>query len=512
MHNARQELFFIGSLFIGAMMIGIPLKSQSGDSGVLLERVETLWGIGPGGRGAHGCNIKDFDLDKDEDVFISSYWTSFGRKLPSQLFVQEPQNHFQDKASQYGISLTNIHVHDSGWLDVNHDGRPDLYVASTIGPHQLFVQNKDGGFQEAASVYGFRLHDRSGARAVGIGDVNGDRNPDVFVVNNPFSDDPHNPVPNYLFIQGPDGIYHNEAEERGVADPRELQPGLAGVGQGATMVDYDQDGDEDIFSCIINMQPRLFENDGTGHFTEVAQARGIVLEQGCYGATFGDMDNDGDLDLVTSSASLGSVIHLFYQERGAFQDLTSQFNLPGYAFSPLLSDVNLDGRLDIIIARQDRKLSIYLNGVDQFTLVNPLGNNINIDARGGCVGDLDNDGDDDLIIVHKLGDHVAYRNNSTNYRYVIGLRSFTRFGPLYGTQIYLEAIDHSWRHYAEISSGFGYMSHRTDDVYIIGAPNNIPALVTVRLPWGTTLQGLTVPIQPARKGQEIRSFSTNQPF
>ena len=101
--------------------------------------------------------------------------------------------------------------------------------------------------------------------------------------------------------------FSEEASERGIADV-----GLDGAGVGFN--DYDNDGDADIYitnndsgTYGLDFRNRLWENDGSGHFTDVAQARGAANEGGLgRGITFGDYDNDGDDDMVVANMQSGS--------------------------------------------------------------------------------------------------------------------------------------------------------------------------------------------------------------
>lgn len=116
------------------------------------------------------------------------------------------------------------------------------------------------------------------------GDVEGDGDLDLYV--------PHWHAPSQLWINA-QGSFHEEASQRGVEDAD-----YGGVG--AVFGDYDNDGDQDLY--VVNTGAnRLYVNDGTGHFVDVAEQAGVASNTPDSSAAWGDYDGDGDLDLYVTN-------------------------------------------------------------------------------------------------------------------------------------------------------------------------------------------------------------------
>ena len=463
---------------------------------IRLIRLDKIWGISALGLGSHGCSVNDFDRDGDLDIYVTNFWNFSPGRIFNQFFIQNPLAHFTDMAGPWGMDMRDAHTHDGVWLDYDGDGDMDLFVAATIGRHRLFRNNGDG-FEDVTEAAGLGGFQDTGARAVVAGDFNGDGWTDIFVQNNAPAIGTGAGPANHLFINQKDGTFVDEAESRGVADPRPLMAFFQGLGQGATEADFDQDGDLDIVTCIRFLNPRLFVNDGTGHFRDEAVERGVVVPEGCDGATFGDLDNDGDLDLVTIRNLSHSFVRFFYNDgTGHFVDRTREMNVEGLAYTAALVDLNLDGFLDVFFARSNRFVGAFMNrGGQRFEQVPPGTGFIGFDARGVCVADFDNDGDEDLLIVHTQDNHRLFVNAKRGKVVKINLRGWkTGGGDLYGTKIWMVDPFGRLRYYTEITSSYGYLSHRPPDEIVIGAPDGLPRFVRVRFPWGFEVSGLAFPV------------------
>lgn len=201
-----------------------------------------------------GVNWSDFDNDGDQDFYVSNY-----RLMPNQLWVNDGHGKFTDEAKKRGVIGT-----DDGGLEPASGGTPAYqYSGHTIGAC--------------------------------FGDLNNDGHIDLVVVN--FAHGPafqdrtmvliNSGPPNYTFTN------INEGNRAGIHYQESYAKGALG--------DYDNDGDLDIFITTVypHNDGTLFENDGTGKFTDVGDKAGVRGNDG-YGVAWVDFDNDGDLDLSTS--------------------------------------------------------------------------------------------------------------------------------------------------------------------------------------------------------------------
>ena len=227
---------------------------------------------------------------------------------PSRLYHNNRDGTFTDvtqaagMANEFGPALGVIGA------DVNNDGWIDLYVANDGQPNQLWINQRNGTFRNTGLLSGAAMNARGKAKAgmgVAAGDFDNDGDEDLFVTN-------LRGEGNDLYVNDGNGLFEEQSERSG------LGPGsLPFTGFGATWVDVDNDGWLDVL--VVNgavqtiealrqandpfplHQPkRLFRNLGNGRF-EDATARGgaaMQLSDVRRGAAFGDLENDGDIDVI----------------------------------------------------------------------------------------------------------------------------------------------------------------------------------------------------------------------
>ena len=206
-------------------------------------------------------------------------------------------------------------------------------------------------------------------------------------------------------------------------------------------VDYDNDGDNDFFAASFHDISRLYRNEGNGTFTDVTLAAGfsgVVYE--IYGASWGDYNNDGYLDVFLSVRD-DVIPNLLYKNNGdgTFANVTIEAGLEtvGYmSFCAVFFDYNNDGFQDIFVAndKYDFENLFYKNNGDgTFENVSEVsGTGILMDAMSATIGDYNNDGWLDLYItnsfpgpVGEVQGNVFFKNN--------GDETFTNIADLNGT-------------------------------------------------------------------------------
>jgi len=356
--------------------------------------------------GAHGIAFADVDNDGDLDVFISNLTSLERSTLPDELYINRGGLHFTEESELRGISATEGEAHAAVFADVNGDGFVDLFKGDTNGTNELYI-NDGRGFFKLATNAGIKSTinpgSNDGTRGVGAGDFNGDGFIDLFAANSGQS--------NELYINRGDGTFREEAVLRGVDD----QSGNSAQTQGCAIADYDGDGDLDIFLAKRGGPNRLFRNNGAGFFSEVAKVAGVEMATiDCDGGVFGDIDNDGDLDLFVAKTSTER--HGVFRNRGdgTFVDESTVHPFSnGRAYVILLEDVDVDGDLDVVITFNSREAHrTYLNdGKGRFSQVKGLGYEIiGRDQRCAGFADLDGDGDRDFVVVDRNTHNVFFEN------------------------------------------------------------------------------------------------------
>jgi hypothetical protein len=224
------------------------------------------------------------------------------------LFHNRGDGTFEDVSKKAGVDDPK-HRYGLGsiWGDYDNDGWPDLYVANDAGPNYLYHNKHDGTFEEVGLVTGTALSDDGqelGSMGVDFGDYDHDGRLDIFVTN---------------FTNQPDNLYHNLGGNVGFVD----MTWASGLGRGSYayvkwgtgFVDFDNDGWADVFVANGHVYPQvdaiagspgyreplqLFQNLHNGTFADVSAASGLgaVPLQSSRGAAFGDINNDGNVDVL----------------------------------------------------------------------------------------------------------------------------------------------------------------------------------------------------------------------
>ena len=354
--------------------------------------------------------------DIDNDGWIDVYLTGFGR---NQMFRNNGDNTFSDVSTEtgtdspdtWGVSAAFVDVDRDGWLDLvvgnyltyslathvqcfNESGQED-YCAPGSYPAQRdrFYRNRgDGTFVDATAEAGM---DREFGPALGVAaaDLNGDGWIDIFVANDQQE--------NQLWINQGDGTFRNLALASGVALDA---GGAAKADMGVDAGDFDGDGDLDLLTTALTREgSTLYVNDGIGLFEDQSQRSGIGAASRPFtgwGAAWVDIDNDGWLDVL-------AVNGLVWQNVDAFApDNPFQYHQRNQLFRNLGN-----GRFEDVT---DRAGAVFaLSEV----------------SRGAAFGDIDNDGDVDVLVANIGGPPRLLINNIGNRHHWLGLRLVDSDGP-----------------------------------------------------------------------------------
>jgi len=270
--------------------------------------------------------------------------------------------------------------------DVDGDGDLDMVTANN-GPNRVWLNNTNSGFfQDSGQSLG-----NNNSWSVALGDVDGDGDLDIVVGN---------------FLAGY-RVWLNS----------DITPGIfSELGQpfaNATYValgDVDGDGDLDIAAANPGVQNRiLLNNDITpGVFTDSGQLLGINES---HSATLGDVDGDGDLDMVVANRGDNRIWLNSNTKPGDFTD-SGQSLGTNFSFSADLGDIDGDGDLDMVVANSSQGDNIWLNNsVGVFT-----DSGLSLGASAGrdtALGDVDGDGDLDMLVANLNQGNQVYMNSLT---------------------------------------------------------------------------------------------------
>jgi hypothetical protein len=302
-----------------------------------------------------------------------------------------------------------------------------LYLSSTTIYSQIF-------FEDQATILG--LAHTSGDVNLGSGvsffDYNGDGWDDITLCTDNGA--------SLKFLKNVNGMY--------VEDTIEI-PNLSYQTKQVNWVDFDNDGDKDLFVTSDANYNKLFENDGNLNFTDITTASGLPLvNMFTYGASWGDIDNDGFLDVFISNrdASYTHTNKLFKNNGdGTFSDITiiAGVDESRLSFCAAFFDYNNDGWQDIYVANDKDYTANLLyenNGDGTFADVSQQSQtDIMIDAMSTTIGDFDNDGWFDIYVTNAPPGNALLRNNGDGTFTDVADISGTSFNSFAWGAVFLDA-------------------------------------------------------------------------
>ncbi len=299
----------------------------------------------------------------------------------------------------------------SVWADMDNDGDYDIV---TKDPEAVWLNN-NGVFSKPEKDNGLSDNGIS-TEGLGVGDVNGDGLPDIYYANyeiwtgsnsEPFADQYYQNIGN--------GRFKEMTAEAGLLP----EDGKPRAGRGVNFGDFDNDGDLDIYVSNYRLQDNfLWQNDGTGHFTEVSELKGVKGDKvdNWYGHTigsqWGDIDNDGDLDLICANLAHPRYIDFSNKTRVYINS-----GAPDYTFTdrrkekgivyeethsePLLADFDNNGYLDLYLTSvyDGRRSFLYMQQENGTYIDNAyLAGVRHFNGWGSASADFNNDGKMDFIV------------------------------------------------------------------------------------------------------------------
>src|SRR6056300_1762789 len=404
------------------------------------EKITASAGVGGTKAWSTGVTMVDINADGFLDIYVCNSGDVKGDNKQNELFINNGDLTFSEQAEAYGLADKGYSTHAS-FFDYDKDGDLDVYLLNNsyqaIGSFDLrrnerpkrdvlggdkLLENQDRVFvdvSEKAGIYGSVIGFGLG---VTVGDVNNDGWEDIYVSNDFFERD-------YLYINNRDGSF----KETLTASINSI----SGASMGADMADINNDQKADIF--VTEMLPSNYErlksvttfenwdkytynvkngyyhqytrntlqlNNGDNTFSEIGRLAGVEASDWSWGALFFDMNNDGLRDLFIAN--------------GIYRDLTDQDYLQYVSSDEVINSIVANNQVDYarlidIIPSNPIENQAYKNLGDlKFNRDASLGLETKGFSNGAAYGDLDNDGDLDLVVNNVNMPLFVYKNTSEN--------------------------------------------------------------------------------------------------
>ena len=411
--------------------------------------------------GMGGC-AADYDNDGHADLYLTNFGTN-------QLYRNNGDGTFADATKAAGVGGSALST-SCAFADIDNDGRLDLFVTNYVDPEDnskacgdsrvraycrpdvykgaasvLYRNNGDGTFSDVTRASGVYRTDGKGLGVV-FGDYDDDGRADFFVANDL--------VPNFLYHNEGRGLFREVALSAGVAVASD---GRARAGMGTDFADYDGDGRLDLVVTNFEMETHnLYKNLGGGLFADATLSSGMAaatLRFLGFGAVFLDYDNDGSLDLAIAN--------------GHVLDNTSHFQSASrYAQRKLL--LRNDGR--------GRFADVAMGAGTGFALERV--------SRSLVAGDIDNDGDLDLLVTNNGQAANLLRNEGGNRGNAVLVQLAGRESNRDGIGARIRATVGGRSQVREIKAGSSYLGQNDRRAHFgVGAAREIERL-EVRWPSG----------------------------
>ncbi|MDP7005541.1 MAG: CRTAC1 family protein, partial [Phycisphaerales bacterium] len=454
-----------------------------------------------------GLALFDFDNDDDLDLIVVN-----ASNEPCRLYenVSVDSIAFQDVTEKMGLSVKRW-GNGVAIGDVNGDGFDDVYI-TCHGPNVLLMNREGNGFEDVSDLAG--VSDANWGTSARFGDLDGDGDLDLYVCNYlEFDFDKPPPMAKYKgedVLGGPhgmapqqdvvfenlgDGTFQDVTDQWGFTS----EPSFT---LNAAILDFTGDGLHDVFVGNDSMANHLFVNTGETpiRFENRGVHSGVSTNgdgamQATMGIAIADVSGNGRPDIFTTNFSSDTNTLHINDESGFYDDRTKRYGL-GLSSRSLLGwtcgfhDFDLDGDEDLFIVNghvypnatretmdssRNQPVLVLQRESDRFTDVKQEGE---YRDRAAVFGDLDNDGDTDVIIAQRCGDVRVLRNDSTHTEpYIVQLKGNRKNPKGLGAKLVITFKDGTtvtrWN-----TGGFGFQSSTSIQKHLFPKP-----ISEVRVTW-----------------------------